>query len=149
MTLIDPPQPSTATTAALDFPDNRLLIDLCGPFNSNLTQIESHLGVDIAHQGNRLVINGEAAAEAAGVLEGAYARLEAGKTAEAADIDALIRMNTQPAVPTDQIEMFAPGALEIRTRKKTVEPRTDAQKGYTQALLDNELTFGIGPCGDR
>jgi phosphate starvation-inducible PhoH-like protein len=147
LTLIDPPQPSTATTAALDFPDNRLLIDLCGPFNSNLTQIESHLGVDIAHQGNRLVINGEAAAEAAGVLEGAYARLEAGKTAEAADIDALIRMNTQPAVPTDQIEMFAPGALEIRTRKKTVEPRTDAQKGYTQALLDNELTFGIGPAG--
>ncbi len=37
--------------------------------------------------------------------------------------------------------------VEIKTRKKTVEPRTAAQKAYVQALFENELAFGIGPAG--
>ena len=38
----------------LEFPDNRLLIDLCGEFDRNLAQIEEQLGVQIVHQGNQL-----------------------------------------------------------------------------------------------
>ena len=37
--------------------------------------------------------------------------------------------------------------IEIKTRKKLVEPRTAAQKSYVQSLFDNELAFGIGPAG--
>jgi len=37
--------------------------------------------------------------------------------------------------------------VEIKTRKKLVEPRTDAQKAYVQSLFENELAFGIGPAG--
>jgi phosphate starvation-inducible PhoH-like protein len=37
--------------------------------------------------------------------------------------------------------------VEIKTRKKLVEPRTDAQKKYVQSLYNNELAFGIGPAG--
>ena len=73
MTLIETPTPS-ATSAALDFPDNKLLIDLCGPFDSNLNQVESHLGVQIVRRGNQIMVQGEAATEAARVLEGLYAR---------------------------------------------------------------------------
>ncbi|WP_347817047.1 PhoH family protein, partial [uncultured Planktomarina sp.] len=32
-------------------------------------------------------------------------------------------------------------------RKKLVEPRTEAQKAYVEALFKNELSFGIGPAG--
>ncbi len=39
------------------------------------------------------------------------------------------------------------GRVEIKTRKKTVEPRTEAQKAYVQSLYKNELAFGIGPAG--
>ena len=50
----------------------------------------------------------------------------------------------------DQKELFK-GALsdrvEIKTRKKLVEPRTDAQKAYVRSLFENELSFGIGPAG--
>ena len=35
----------------------------------------------------------------------------------------------------------------MKTRKKTVEPRTEAQKKYVRALFENELAFGIGPAG--
>ena len=48
----------------------------------------------------------------------------------------------------DQIEMpIIAGGIEIQTRKKRVEPRTEAQKAYVQSLFDNELAFGIGPAG--
>jgi phosphate starvation-inducible PhoH-like protein len=47
----------------------------------------------------------------------------------------------------DQMEMFQTGDLEIKTRKKTVEPRTKAQQDYVRALYGHELAFGIGPAG--
>jgi phosphate starvation-inducible PhoH-like protein len=38
-------------------------------------------------------------------------------------------------------------SVEIKTRKKLVEPRTEAQKGLCASLFDKELAFGIGPAG--
>jgi len=46
-----------------------------------------------------------------------------------------------------QLEMFRSGEMEIRTRKKVVEPRSAAQKAYVRALFEHELAFGIGPAG--
>jgi phosphate starvation-inducible PhoH-like protein len=46
-----------------------------------------------------------------------------------------------------QIEMFKKSNFEIKTRKKVIEPRTDAQKAFASSLLKNELVFGIGPAG--
>ncbi len=51
------------------------------------------------------------------------------------------------AAQGEQIELFTPGKYEIRTRKKPVEPRTEAQKAYVANLFDHELAFGIGPAG--
>ncbi len=135
----------------LEFPDNRVLIDLCGEFDRNLAQIEERLGVQILRRGNQLAVLGEARPEAARVLNALYVRLEAGKEVSAADIDAEIRMGgSDKGTGTrdgDQIEMFRGGTVEIKTRKKTVEPRTPAQKDYVTALFKNELSFGIGPAG--
>jgi len=39
------------------------------------------------------------------------------------------------------------GGIEIRTRKKTIEPRTPTQKTYVEQLFDKELVFGLGPAG--
>ncbi len=147
------PDASSAEEALLEFPDNRLLIDLCGEFDKNLTHIESHLGVQIVRRGNQLAVFGEASArtKAVEVLQALYQRLESGKGIEAGDIDAEIRMGgSDEGTGTrdgDQMEMFKGGTVEIKTRKKTVEPRTEAQKSYVQNLFQNELAFGIGPAG--
>ena len=45
------------------------------------------------------------------------------------------------------MELFTGSKLEIKTRKKPVEPRTAAQKAYVESLMKNELAFGIGPAG--
>jgi len=133
----------------VEFPDNRLLIDLCGPFDRNLAQIEQGTGVHILRRGNRLAIHGPAGAraETARVLEGLYAKLEAGRDLDAGEIDGELRMSGEAAEPGDQMELFQGGRIELRTRKKTVEPRTEAQKAYVRALFENELAFGIGPAG--
>lgn len=137
----------------LEFPDNRLLIDLCGEFDRNLTQIEHKLSVQILRRGNQLAVIGEgdARGQAAAVLEGLYQKLEAGRTLDAGEIDAEIRMggsdNGTGTRAGDQLEMFQGGRVEIKTRKKLVEPRTDAQKDYVRALYKHELAFGIGPAG--
>jgi phosphate starvation-inducible PhoH-like protein len=43
--------------------------------------------------------------------------------------------------------MFSGERLEIRTRRKLVEPRTAAQSAYVRNLFRHELVFGIGPAG--
>ena len=65
----------------LEFPDNRLLIELCGEFDKNLAQIETALGVQIPRRGNQLAVIGEedARRKAAEALTGLYQKLEAGR----------------------------------------------------------------------
>ncbi len=129
-----------------------MLIELCGEFDRNLTDIETRLGVQILRRGNQLSVFGEAdpQAEAIEVLQTLYERLEQGKHVESQDIDREFRLGAEPAVdtePVNQLEMFGGGRVEIKTRKKLIEPRTEAQKAYVKALFDNELAFGIGPAG--
>jgi phosphate starvation-inducible PhoH-like protein len=94
-----------------------------------------------------------AAEEAIQVLRNLYARLEAGRPVTSGDIDRELRMpGAEPERGTGsrdgaQIEMFKGGPVEIKTRKKVIEPRTEAQKAYVQNLFQNELAFGIGPAG--
>jgi phosphate starvation-inducible PhoH-like protein len=141
------------TDQKLEFPDNRLLIDLCGAYDAHLAAIEKALKVQIVRRGNQLSILGDAdaTAQAAGVLNTLYARLEGGRSVELAEVESLLRMGNSDAGTGvrqgDQLEMPIPGGIEIQTRKKRVEPRTEAQKAYVQSLFDNELAFGIGPAG--
>jgi phosphate starvation-inducible PhoH-like protein len=151
--LTPPPHSEDVHETLLEFASNRLLLVLCGEFDRNLAQIEHQLGVHILRRGNQIAVVGPAAArsQAAAVLEGLYARLESGRPIEAGDVDAAIRMGGEraesPVSLDEQLEMFQSGRYEIRTRKKQVEPRTDAQKAYVKKLFQHELAFGIGPAG--
>ncbi|MGH1331314.1 MAG: PhoH family protein [Paracoccaceae bacterium] len=156
--LTPPPSPEAIQETLLEFPDNRLLIDLCGEFDRNLAQIEHQLKVQIVRRGNMLSVIGtaEARGQTAAVLQQLYVKLETGRSMDAGEIDGLIRMNAEllephkPAIETqkgDQFEMFKSGRVEIKTRKKIVEPRTAAQKDYVTNLFKKELAFGIGPAG--
>ncbi|WP_163846914.1 PhoH family protein [Pseudooceanicola aestuarii] len=150
-----PPQNDGATTeAAVEFPDNFLLIDLCGEHDRNLAHLELKLGTQILRRGNRLVAIGdpEAATRTIEALRALYDRLEAGREVGIAEIDRELRMGNDPAPAKDsrdgdQYDMFPGGPVEIKTRKKLIEPRTDAQKAYVRSLFANDLAFGIGPAG--
>lgn len=137
----------------LNFSDNRFLLDLCGQFDKNLVHIETALSIQLVRRGNEIVVVGdELVVEKAGVvLQQLYDRASQGKPVEAPDIDAVLRFSevqqTKNTEKNSQIEMFKGGVLEIRTRKKTVEPRTITQKNYVEDLFNKELVFGLGPAG--
>lgn len=148
-----PDSSAPASETLLEFPDNRLLIDLCGPHDRHLARIEEALRVHILRRGNLLAVVGvaEAQAEAAQVLRGLYARLEKGREVGLPEVEAGLRFGGAPAEdspsPSEQLEMFQSGTIELRTRKKTIEPRTEAQKAYVRNLFASDLSFGIGPAG--
>ena len=136
----------------IEFPDNRLLAELCGEFDRNLTTIETDQSLQIVRRGNLIILVGDTSAcmQTASILQSLYVRLEQGRNVLPADVAAELRMNviSSDVIKTDkQMEMLRGGPVEIKTRKKLVEPRTAAQKAYVQALLKNELSFGIGPAG--
>ena len=149
--LSTPPTIEDSSETLMEFPDNRLLIDLCGQFDRNLAQIEHQLDVQILRRGNQIAIHGDplARAQSAHVLQALYERLETGRSVEAGDIDAEIRLGgiDDQTLAGDQMELFKAGKIEIKTRKKLVEPRTEAQSAYVRSLFDKELAFGIGPAG--
>ncbi|MEM7320185.1 MAG: PhoH family protein, partial [Pseudomonadota bacterium] len=151
---LTPPQDDrTSPEVLIEFPDNRLLIDLCGEFDRNLAQIEQALSVQIVRRGNQLSVLGDEDQQrrAADVLQALYDRLQSNRSVESADVDRELRMGSSEqdtgTRAGDQLEMFTGGKVEIKTRKKLVEPRTDAQKAYVKSLFENELAFGIGPAG--
>lgn len=147
------PATEDGSDVLLDFPDNRLLQELCGSHDRHLAQVEAALGVQIARRGNVLTLHGEAQARerAAEALEALYRRLEGGRPVESGDVDAALRFGAAPPPPEapgeSQLEMFAGGKLEIRAPRRSVEPRTAAQRAYVLALFERELVFGLGPAG--
>ena len=139
----------------IKFPDNRLLIDLCGEFDKNLAEIEQQLALQIVRRGNELNLFGDEISRSSGkiVLEALYTRLKNGKSLDNGDLDRELREVTvgndlgNDSQTDKQIKMFKRSSFEIKTRKKTIEPRTNAQKAFVSSLLKNELVFGIGPAG--
>ena len=134
----------------LQFDQPYLLGPLFGDYDRHLVTIEDRLGVHIAARGNRVMIEGEpeAAARARDVLMGLYNRLDQGHDIDAAAVEALIGMAAQPAL--DGIindEVASPSKVMIRTRKKTIVPRSAIQTQYMEALGRDDMIFALGPAG--
>lgn len=148
------PIDSDATSqASIDFPDNRLLIDLCGELDRNLAEIEDKLFVQVIRRGNQVIVVGaeQNSSKAISVLKALYQRLETGRPVAPEDVDRELRMGSISKSGSTKVENSgetnASDRIEIKTRKKSVEPRTEAQKAYVRAMLAHELAFGIGPAG--
>ena len=147
------------TQKILEFPDNRLMIDLCGQLDANISKIENEINVVIVRTGNRLDISGkeDSCKYASAVLQNLYSSLEMGINLEPGDIDSAIRMpeglfeaRKEHALPNEEnSEIFRSKIkpLEIKTRKKLIKPRTPAQQSYLEKLLVSDIVFGVGPAG--
>lgn len=146
-------RPETHRRARIEvqFDEPTLLGAVFGQFDANLVQIENRLGVYIAARGNRIQIEGpdEAVARARDTLKGMYNRLEQGQDLDAGAVDALISMSAEPTlegiISGDAIAGAPP--IMIRTRRKTIVPRSATQIEYMRALSRSEMIFALGPAG--
>ncbi len=131
------------------FDKPQLLGRLFGEFDQNLVAIENRFGVYIAARGNKLQLEGEAEAiaRARDVLTGLYNRLSKGQEIDAGAVQALIQMAFEPTLDGIIRHEHEAPPIMIRTRKKTIVPRSATQIRYMEALTRNDIIFALGPAG--
>jgi phosphate starvation-inducible PhoH-like protein len=145
-----PAQPGDRSRIEVVFDRPQLLGQLFGHYDQNLVAIENRLGVYIAARGNKLQIEGEAeqAARARDVLTGLYNRIVQGQEIDTGTVDAVIAMSAEPTLDgIIRTDVSQPPPVMIRTRKKTIVPRSATQIRYMEALARDEIIFALGPAG--
>ena len=134
----------------ISFDKPAMISAVFGEFDRNLVIIENRLGVYISARGNKVQIEGEAnaIARARDVLQDAYSHVMRGENVDAEVIQAIIAMGAEPTldgiVRRDATD--APSVM-IRTRKKTLVPRSATQIPYMEALARDDIIFALGPAG--
>lgn len=145
-----PAQPGDKSRAEVTFDRPELLPQLFGEYDTNLVSLENRLGVYITARGNRVQLEGpaESVALARDVLGGLHARLLQGQEIDTGMVDAVIAMASEPTLEgIVRRDAAAPPPIMIRTRKKTIVPRTLAQTHYMRELVSNDMIFALGPAG--
>jgi len=149
-----PAQSGERSRVEVTFDKPQLLPQLFGEYDSNILALEERLGVYIHARGQRVVIEGsaESVAHAREVLQELHSRVIRGEDIDTGLIDAVIAMSSEPtltgivrAEPTESGAGAPP--IMIRTRKKTIVPRSVAQTHYMRELQSNDMIFALGPAG--
>jgi phosphate starvation-inducible PhoH-like protein len=137
----------------VEFEEQTMLGALFGEFDANLVLLENRLGVYIGARGNRLVIEGMEGdvGRAREVMLKLHKRLLSGQELDSGVIEALIAQSNEPTLDgiiNGEAADFGGGApIMIRTRKKTIAPRTAMQADYMRQLASREMIFALGPAG--
>lgn len=138
----------------VSFDNQALLGPLYGQFDANLVQVENRLGVFISARGDLLEIEGpeDAVARARAVLKNMYDRLAMGQDLDGSAIEALIAMSNEPTLEGIISGKSGAGSgsgapIMIRTRRKTIVPRSAKQIDYMRSLARDDIIFALGPAG--
>ena len=131
----------------LAFPDVDLLQQLFGEHNRNLQKIAADVDVKIHARGNAVFIQGdrEAARLAQNILDQLYGLLQAGYPVYPTDVDYAIRVLSED----DRVRLkdIFLDKIYITSTKRSITPKSTAQKDYIDAIRNYDIVFGIGPAG--
>ena len=143
--------PREPQRASLDiaFENQSLLGALFGQFDANLVQVENRLGVFISARGDRLHIEGpeDSVARARDVLNAMYDKLALGQDLDGGLIESIIAMSNEPTLDGIISGKVDTPPIMIRTRRKTIVPRSAVQADYMRALSRDDIIFALGPAG--
>ncbi|MBI3285062.1 MAG: PhoH family protein [Burkholderiales bacterium] len=137
--------------------DNTRLAHLCGPLDENLRQISAALDVTIFRRGDKFIISGHNAERALEILEHFYALAKKIISIDEVQL-ALVEQRANEALkqqPPVTEDAPAPTVLSdeeiespvLKTRRSDLRGRTPHQNHYLKAIVEHDITFGIGPAG--
>jgi len=146
--------------------DNTRLAHLCGPLDENLRQISSALDVTVFRRGEKFIVTGTNAGRAVELLERFYAvankvvpieevqlalvEQRAGLKPRAGQEDAPAAKAAKAASSAENNADVAPNSVDspiLKTRRSDLRGRTPHQIEYLNAVLNHDISFGIGPAG--
>ncbi|WCT72364.1 PhoH family protein [Sphingomonas naphthae] len=145
-----PAQAGERARLEIVFDKPQLLGRLFGQYDQNLVAIENRLGVYVSARGNKVQIEGmaENAARARDVLSGLYNRIVQGQDIDSGAVEAVIAMSSEPTLEgIIRKDVSQPPSVMIRTRKKTIVPRSATQIRYMESLNRADIIFALGPAG--
>ena len=137
--------------------DNKRLAHLCGPMDENLRQISAALDVTIFRRGEKFIVGGGNGARAVEILDQFYRQADKVVPLEEVQL-ALVEQRASLAEP----ELLVPAAKKpagkkaaesvtdvptLKTRRHDLRGRTPHQLQYLKAIMDHDITFGVGPAG--
>ena len=139
----------------IEFAENDLATLLFGEYNDHLSYLEKKLDVNISDRGNLLRISGtkDNITKAQIVLQSLYTQLKEKSLHNVthADIDAEIRFldtetDKKKKSPKNNKEKTDTKII-IKTKNKTIVPRSPNQVKYLELIRNNDMVFGLGPAG--
>ncbi len=143
----------TRASVEVSFENQSLLGALFGQFDANLVQVENRLGVFIHARGDKILIEGseDGVARARDTLTTMYDRLALGQDLDAGAIESLIahsiQVSNEPTLEGIISAQTKEPPIMIRTRRKTIVPRSATQITYMRSLVRDDIIFALGPAG--
>ena len=134
----------TSRNLTLKPQDNIRLAKLCGTLDENLRQIESYMQVEISNRGNNFIIKGteESVPKTSELIERLYSMAEDEElTAKQLHLFMSDKSNNEKITDLDSDK------LSIKCKKSTIKPSSKSQENFIDAVLNNDLVFGVGAAG--
>jgi phosphate starvation-inducible PhoH-like protein len=134
-------------TAHLELNDPRLFRDLLGQHDQHIKILQQALDVKIRVRGSSLEIEGDPLQMelASQIIRQLYGLLEKGYPVYPSDVDYAIRILSGDSRAKLQ-DIFL-DTIYISAHKRTITPKSIAQKAYIDAIRRYDIVFGIGPAG--
>lgn len=134
-------------TSHLEFDDPRFFRDLLGNQDTHLHGIEKALGVKISAAGSGLTIAGEDYQRdlAGRVATQLYGLIKSGYPVYPSDVDYAIRILSRNR--SAKLRDIFLDTVYISSKRRTITPKSLAQKSYIDAIRKHDIVFGIGPAG--
>lgn len=131
----------------LEFNDPRLFRDLLGQHDQHIKILQHALQVRIRVRGSSIDIEGDALQVelTSQIIRQLYGLLEKGYPVYASDVDYAIRILSGDGRAKLQ-DIFL-DTIYISAHKRTITPKSIAQKAYIDAIRRYDIVFGIGPAG--
>ena len=131
----------------LTFPDLNIVKQLFDEHNGNLKRIADLIDVSIHARGNTVSIQGDRIAVnlAKNTLNQLYGLLNDKCPVYSSDIDYAVRILSED----DRVDLKSIflDTVYVTSKKRSVMPKSIAQKEYIDAIRNHDMVFGIGPAG--
>lgn len=126
----------------LELEDNKVLIELYGQHDENLTKIENNFGIHISYRGNIIEFRGneDSCSSASKLISSVYKKLVNGKKINEDIFDDFSKHSKK----SDADDL---NTILIKTKKKNIYPRSSNQLKFVNLIKEKDLVFGVGPAG--
>jgi phosphate starvation-inducible PhoH-like protein len=116
-----------------------------GAHDSFLRKIEKAFDVELILRRDELVVTGELAGRAAGVVEDALWILESGEPLDDQKIEYVIHLAEEGS--SYRSSGVNKDVVAFTSRGRPIKAKTLGQTAYVEAIRSHEIVFGIGPAG--